>query len=109
VATVEIPIPPIVNSAGSARFRVALDGDDFVLTLQWNQRTETWSLDVADVNEDAIVSGIVLVPTWDLLGLVTDSRAPRGSLMLWQPDGGQDGPTLTGLGTSSRLVYYEAG
>lgn len=108
MATLEIPIPPIANTTGSVRFRVRLEGVDYLLTLQWNQRQGTWSLDVSDVDEVAIVSGVALVPFWSLLELVTDTRKPPGTLMLWRPDGADQLPTLTDLGQSSRLLYYEA-
>jgi hypothetical protein len=108
MATVEIPIPSVVNVTGSAIFRVRLDGQDYVMTLQWNQRARSWTLDVKDVDSSLIVAGVKLVPFWPLLRLVTDERKPPGTLMLWNPDGGQAYPTLTGLGTTSKLVYYEA-
>ena len=43
-----------------------------------------------------------------MLSLVTDERRPPGELLLYNPDGSHEPPTLTDLGLRSRLVYYEA-
>jgi hypothetical protein len=107
MATIEIAIPPIANTTGSVRWRVRLDGRDYVFTAQWNERETVWTLDVADVDLAAIVSGVVLVPAWPLLTLVTDARRPPGELTIWQSDGNANPPTLAGLGTASKLLYYE--
>jgi hypothetical protein len=107
MATLELAIPPTANTAGSVRWRVRLEGSDYVLTAQWNQREALWTLDLADVDSVAIVSGLVLVPLWPLLALVTDARRPPGELMIWQPDGNMEPPTLAGLGAASKLIYYE--
>lgn len=108
MATVEVRIPDAARTAGSAVFKAALDGVTFTFRLQWNQRASTWSISLADADDVAIASGIALVPAWDLLGLVTDTRRPLGSLMLWRSDGSFDHPSLTNLGTVCRLYYYEA-
>ena len=84
MATVEVRIPDAARTAGSAVFKAALDGVTFTFRLQWNQRASTWSISLADADDVAIASGIALVPAWDLLGLVTDTRRPLGSLMLWR-------------------------
>ncbi len=104
----EIAIPPIANTAGNVRTRVRLDGADYVLRFQWNQRETIWTLGVYDTDDAAIVTGLVLVPSWPLLGLVTDARRPPGELVVWQPDKSQEPPTLLSLGTTSKLLYYEA-
>ncbi len=108
MATLELAIPPTANTTGNATWRVRLDTRDYVLTLQWNERETLWTLDVADSDSAPIVSGLVLVPLWALLDLVTDARRPPGQLQVWNPDGNPEPPTLAGLGTASKLLYYEA-
>jgi hypothetical protein len=104
----EIAIPPIANTAGNVRTRVCLDGADYVLRFQWNQRESIWTLDLYDTDTVAIATGLVLVPSWPLLSLVTDPRRPPGELVVWQPDKSLEPPTLTSLGSTSKLLYYEA-
>lgn len=108
MAKVEVRIPDAARTTGSVVFKATLDGVTFNLRLQWNQRASTWSLSLADADDVAIVSGLALVPAWDLLGLVTDTRRPLGSLMLWRSDGSFEHPDLSNLGTVCKLYYYEA-
>jgi hypothetical protein len=108
MAALEISIPPIANTAGNVRTRVRLDGAAYVLRFQWNQREATWTLDLYDADSVAIVTGLVLVPSWPLLSLVTDARRPPGELVVWQPDKSQAAPTLASLGSTSKILYYEA-
>lgn len=108
MSILELAIPPVANTTGNATWRVRLDDRDYVLSIRWNMRSARWTLDVADVDSVSIVRGLVLVPLWDMLDLVTDARRPPGKLMIWQPDGSAEPPTLAGLGTASKLLYYEA-
>ncbi len=108
MATYELTIPDLVRARGSGTARYELDGSVFTLTFQYNQRMGRWSLSVADVDEDPIVSGLALVPLWGLLELVTDARRPLGELMIVGPPGSVAPPTLTNLGVEMKLFYYEA-
>lgn len=108
MATIEIPIPAIARETGSARMRVSLEGVEYVFRLQWNPREFRWTLDLYDLNDIAIVTGVALVPALDLIELVTDTRRPPGSLMVWQPAGYASDPTLDNLGIDALLLYYEA-
>ena len=108
MAIVEVRIPDAARTVGSVTFKATLDGVTFVLRMQWNARAGTWTLSIADADDVAIVSGLTLVPAWDLLGLVTDYRRPLGQLMLWRSDGSFAHPGLTDVGTTCKLFYYEA-
>jgi hypothetical protein len=108
MAALIIPIPDIARDTGNARFRVRLDGREYHVRLMLNTRSGQWILDLYDVDRVAIVTGVALVPWWPLLSLVTDERRPPGELLLYNPDGSHEPPTLTDLGLRSRLVYYEA-
>lgn len=108
MATVELTIPDIIRTRGSGRARYTLDGSVYRFTFQYNQREGRWTLDVADVDGTAIVSGLALVCLWGLLELVTDSRRPPGELMLVGPAGSNGPPGLADLGVTQKLYYYEA-
>lgn len=108
MATVELSIPAAVRTRGSGVARYTLDGSVYIVTYQYNQREGRWTLDLADVDGVAIVSGVALVPAWGLLDLVTDARRPPGSLMLLGPSGDSTIPGLSELGVLVRLYYYEA-
>lgn len=108
MATIEVRIPDVARTSGSVVTKALLDGVTFTLRLQWNSRAGTWSMSVADADDVAIVSGLTIVPAWDLLSLVTDDRRPLGKLMLWRSDGSFAHPALADLGTVCKLYYYEA-
>lgn len=109
MAVIELTVPEVVRTRGSGRARYILDGAVYVLTFQFNQREGRWTIDLADTNEIAITTGISAVCLWGLLGLITDARRPAGELMIVGPPGNQTPPSLTELGSTKKLYYYEAG
>lgn len=106
MTAVVLPIPTIVTSRGSASLRTQLDGRDYVITLQWNQRLARWSMDIADQDGDMIAAGIVLVVDFPLLSLVTDERTPPGTLAVIDLQTPRIDPTLDSLGTRHLVAYY---
>jgi hypothetical protein len=108
MATLEIKIPDVARTSGSVITKAVLDGVNFAIRLQWNARAGVWQMSIADAEDVAIVSGLTLVPAWDLLGLVTGTRRPAGQIMLWRSDGSFVHPGLADLGTTCKLYYYEA-
>lgn len=103
---IPIPIPSIVSTRGSASFRTQLDGRDYVIVLQWNQRMQRWAMDIADQDAVMIAAGVVLVVEFPLLSLVTDERAPPGSLAVVDLQSPKIDPTLESLGSRHQLVYW---
>lgn len=89
---------------------VSLDGTAYVLTFFFNTREETWHLSVASADGTALVSGLSLVPEWNLLGksLATDG-IPPGLLFVFA-QGDDAPPDLAELGADLRceLLYDEA-
>jgi hypothetical protein len=102
-----IPCQPI----GVARWtqRTQLDGRDYQLTFQWNQRTGHWSLDLADQDGVAIRSGMVLVTGWPLLRGCVDARRPPGTLVIADSQRSNDlDPGFADLGGRFQLLYFTA-
>lgn len=64
--TFEVPL-----SAEPQVFQIALAAVTYQLSLQWNEETATWVLDIRDENQQPIVTGIPLVTGADLLGQYT--------------------------------------
>lgn len=103
---IPIPIPPIANTRGSLSMRTQLDGRDYVITLQWNQRMRRWCMDIADQDSVMIAAGVVLVVDFPLLSLVTDERKPPGSLAILDLQSPRVDPGLDTLGIRHQLVYW---
>lgn len=87
----------------------ALDGVDFVLTFDWNQRMGRWTLTLADAGGTVLRAGMVLVVNTRLLrGLVTPGR-PAGELTVVDTLGrGDADPGFADLGARFQLAYLDA-
>lgn len=83
--------------------RTALDGTDYILTFDWNERSNHWHLSIADENDNSIIDGIKLVANFSLLRTVTSASKPPGLLFLTIPSG--EDPTLVTLYTEATLAY----
>jgi hypothetical protein len=94
-----IPLQPTNQT-----FQITLAGVVYTLTVRWNDMNGAWTLDIADQNQNPIVSGIPLVTGVDLL-------APYGYLnfggqLIAQTTNETDAvPTLANLGSSGNLYF----
>lgn len=103
-----IPISSPQTGAAWWKQRTQIDGTDYILGLQWLQRDGHWLLHLYDQDQSPIAVGIKLVPAWDLLGTVTDTRRPAGRLYLWDVNATGQDPTFSNLGVQFQLKYYDA-
>lgn len=88
--------------------RVVLDGREYLLGFQWNQREECWSMSISDQGGAAIVYGIKVVANAPLLRRLTDRRAPPGEMFAMDRSGTGRDPGLRDFGTRVLLVYIDA-
>lgn len=88
--------------------QTALDGVLYLFEFQWTQRDGAWVMHLSDVTGSPIAVGIKLLPLFDLLRTVIDTRRPVGRLQLWDLAGTQQNPTFSTLGTQYQLRYYDA-
>lgn len=67
--------------------RVVLDGVEYILDIEWNQR-KGWFFSLADAaTEEPLITGKRMVVDWPLLYGCTDERKPPGVLMLIDASG----------------------
>lgn len=88
--------------------RVVLDGREYVLAFQWNQREAKWYLSISDQDGSPIVHGIKVVANFPLLRRLRDRRAPPGELYAQDRSGAGADPGLRDFGTRVILVYHPA-
>lgn len=100
---------PLAKGLPYTRQRVTLDGRAFLLDLQWNMRSETWAISLADAEGVPVASGISLVPNWTLLRYFKYNPAcPPGELVA-QDDGSGLPIGFDDIGGSTprvSLLYY---
>lgn len=86
------------------KLRVSLDGVDYTLSLEFNQR-DGWYLGLSDELEDVIMSPHKLVVDCDFLDGLVDARRPPGMLMLRDMSGAGAEAGYTDLDARCKLVY----
>ena len=95
------------------RFRVQLDGIDFVFELNWNGRQSTWRFDLRDTDNDLIFGNAELIPGIPLLRWLRDDRLWPGQLILVDnqaepPFIQTKDPCIDDLAERYSLLYIEA-
>lgn len=74
---------------------VTLDGNEYRLRFYWNTRGQFWSMDIADANNNPLVSGVKLIANFPLLIQHTEEGLPPGDFFIVDP--------------SSKTQYVEPG
>jgi len=99
-----IPLP--TKDQPFLELSMSLDGQTYLMTFDWNSRTDRWSLALRTENGDAILNGALLCKGVNILGTIpsTLDYVPPGIMFL----GGDGDPTLDTIGNVS-LFYIEAG
>src|SRR4051794_15088820 len=93
----EIPLTP-----RSQRFTTALKSGTYQFSIIWRNAAAMWFLDIADLHGNKIVSGIALVPGYDLLAPYA-YLGFTGHLAVASAAGTV--PTYDNLGSDTRLYY----
>ena len=97
--------------------RTQLDGEDFVLFFQFNERLGRWFVDVTDEEQNPIGSGLRLTTNFPVGRFLRDERRPAGLLQVVdQQGGGTDQDALNQLTRDAGLfelgdrfvfIYFE--
>lgn len=94
---------------GSWKMQISLSGETFNMSFYWNALNEYWVMDIADADNNALVTGIKVVTNYNLTGQFIVQGMPSGSIVCqnilnqWQKIGRFD------MGQTNELIYYEPG
>jgi hypothetical protein len=88
--------------------RLSLDGVAYALVFHWNDRDESWYLDILTDEDERIASGLKIIVGWPLGIRSADLRMPAGLLMAIDTSGEGRQPAIDELGERVILYYYEA-
>lgn len=106
VITTATQIPTAPNGAQSWTQRTELDGHEYVLTFNWNTRSQAWFFSLADTDETPILDGKKITANTDLLGYVQSPARPQGQLIATEVSGADTDPTLTGWDDGTYALLY---
>jgi hypothetical protein len=98
-------VPTPVDGYPDESERVALEGRSYGIHWLWNARDNAWAFSIADADGAPILSGVRVVLNSDLFGYSADTRLPGGRLVVIDPSGATEEPTLATLGHSCLPVY----
>ncbi len=95
----EIPL-----SSAAQSFTLAMGGVSYILTFRWNVASNCWILDIADTNQNPVITGIPVITGLDLLDQY--SYLNFGGMLIVQTDYMPDAvPTYANLGTTGRVYF----
>lgn len=87
----------------------SLDNVTYILTLRFNLRIGTWTLDIADVTGANILCGVALRTNRDLLKQYVSLPLPQGLLFVYDATGNAADPGKDDFNLSHSLLYLSSG
>lgn len=102
-------IVPIFSSTSSQFIIEAeLGGSNWILGLRYNARDVSWYLSISDNNDNLVLSGIKLVPTYPLIERYRYiPNLPNGDFIVMDLDESPGGSVnFDNLGTRYQLVFF---
>jgi len=105
MAILEIPVRSDIPAYS---FQITLEGSVFTMHFRYNTRAERWFMDLNDVDDVEIVSGIPLLYGLPLFDRFKYEELPLGRFILLDETGEKRNPTRDGLGEDFKLLYKES-
>ena len=99
---------PVRSDIPAYDFQAELEGTLFGFNLQWNERGQFWSLDLADANGVTLLNGLKLVTGYPLLIQYRNRNLPRGEILCVDTSGENKSPGIDDFGTRILMVYRES-
>lgn len=95
----------INNSDPHYTVQYNLSGVLYTLEIDWNERSQNWSLNILTAsNNERLVDSVRLVTGQNLLARYPNLLLPNGILFVLDTEGSTD-PTFDSLGTRHLLIY----
>ncbi len=97
-----------LTPAGEGRAQVNLGSSVVAITTRYNYGAECWTMDVADVDGNPILSGLMLIPGVDILDAYQQEKKTLGGMVLAERS--EDAYREAGsLGVSTKLLWFPPG
>lgn len=105
MATLEIPLN---SNRQSYQFSIDLDGVTYNMKVKYVERVDLWFMDILDVSENPIVTGMPIQTNVDILAQITSEEKPQGSFIAIDETGNNRDASVDTLGNDIKLIYEEA-
>ncbi len=107
MAMLEIPIDSLLDSQ---KLELSLDGILYRLRIYWNIRQSSWSMDIAESNDNVLIQGIKIESDWLPVYRYQITNFPPGEFIVVDTSGQGLPPTRDNFGTDGvvKLMYDEA-
>lgn len=102
-----VEIPTRVDIA-RYRYSIILEGVSYFFEFNFNARSERWSMNIFDSDNNLLLAGISLLHNVDLAGRFVNEDLPPGRFILYDTEDANKSPTRDELGTRVKLLYEEA-
>lgn len=98
---------PNASQDGNFFFVAELDGAEYQLYFKYNEREDTWYLDISDLQGNAIRSGMKMVVNFPFMRTCMISERPPGEFTALDTLSDPRDPGLDDLDERVTLVYEE--
>lgn len=98
----EIPI----TNASSFTEDVVIDNVVYSLHFKWNGRAKAWIMDIAAQDGETLISGLKILPSWELIEIYTNTKLPPGNIFILDTDNTDVVPGRFELGNRVKLIYF---
>jgi len=87
---------------------VNLEGSDYLLSFQWNQRESSWYMSIS-LPDETLLASVKIVTNWALLRRFVDPRLPPGEMFAISTTNDLTNPGLNDFGPGLRvdLTYWD--
>jgi len=99
---------PLSQNKPWQTFNISLNDVIYGLTFSFNTRSNTWTMEISDSNENILISGVPLLIERNLLTQYRYLNLPTGVMFVLDNTGKQEQPSLYSFGTT-HTFYYEDG
>jgi len=99
---------PVRNDLPEHQFRIEIEGTVYTLRFRWNQRYETWFMDIADAEDTDILNGVACLSNRDMIGHIRNNNIPPGIFITYDETGQERDPDRTTFGNDVKLFYEES-
>lgn len=96
---------PTRNDLPAFSYLIELEGGQFLLSYNFNQRMDRWLFSIATSTEIPILSNIVMIANTPLTAQYTDPRLPSGNFIAFDTSGTNTDPGRFDLGDRVVMVF----